>query len=108
MGQDGYLVTHEWNFYVFETSLILPVFVIFNWYHPSRYLTNIGFRQNRPDGEELHASKWYSPAKYIPALRKARNEENKGQTDVELRSGLGWEASNEGKTIPIKAEIESV
>ncbi|KAH7407937.1 RTA1 like protein-domain-containing protein [Cadophora sp. MPI-SDFR-AT-0126] len=97
-GQDGYLVTHEWNFYVFETSLILPVFFIFNWYHPSRYLTNIGFRQKRPDGEELRDLKWYSPA----------SEENKGQADVELRSGLGREASNEGKTIPIKAEIESV
>ncbi|PVH72811.1 RTA1-domain-containing protein [Cadophora sp. DSE1049] len=93
-GQDGYLVTHEWNFYVFETSFILPAFFIFNWYHPSRYLTNVGFRQERPDSQELRDLKC--------------NERNKGQADVELGPGLGWEASNEGTTIPIKAEISSV
>lgn len=45
MGFEGYLNTHEWNFYVFESGLILLVFGIYNVWHPARYLTNIGWKQ---------------------------------------------------------------
>ncbi|KAG0651878.1 rtm1 [Hyphodiscus hymeniophilus] len=46
-GVNGYLSAHEWNFYVFESAIILPVLVIYNIYHPAKYLTNIGWKQNR-------------------------------------------------------------
>jgi len=44
-GFDGYLNTHEWNFYVFESGLIIVVFAIYNLWHPAQYLTNIGWKQ---------------------------------------------------------------
>ncbi|KAF3406985.1 hypothetical protein DPV78_000640 [Talaromyces pinophilus] len=46
-GYDGYLATHEWNFYVFESLIILPIFLLFNIWHPARYISNIGWRQKR-------------------------------------------------------------
>ncbi|TGO43420.1 hypothetical protein BHYA_0001g00490 [Botrytis hyacinthi] len=46
-GFDGYLSIHEWNFYVFEAALMLPVLVLFNVYHPAKFLTNVGWRQQR-------------------------------------------------------------
>ena len=45
MGFNGYLNTHEWNFYVFESGLIIIVFAIYNVWHPAMYLTNIGWKQ---------------------------------------------------------------
>ena len=45
LGQGGYLTTHEWNFYVFESAIIVIVIAIFNVFHPAQYLTNIGWRQ---------------------------------------------------------------
>jgi hypothetical protein len=52
-GFNGYLNTHEWNFYVFESGLIIIVFAIYNVWHPARYLTNIGWKQTdgRPRSE---------------------------------------------------------
>ncbi|CZT02522.1 related to RTM1 protein [Rhynchosporium agropyri] len=108
LGHDNYLITHEWNFYVFETCFILPVFFIFNWYHPARYLTNIGFRQERPDGEVASAYKWYSPAKYVPALRKNDGEKKEAQqTDVELSAANSWE-DPEGTATPKGAKTSVV
>ncbi|KAG4413305.1 hypothetical protein IFR04_013565 [Cadophora malorum] len=108
-GRDGYLITHEWNFYVFETCFILPVFFIFNWYHPARYLTNLGFRQQRPNSNSTGiVYKWYSPAKYVPALRKKSQEQKTQQRDVELSSGNGWEESNECTKPPPESKTSSV
>ncbi|CCO26235.1 mitochondrial intermediate peptidase [Rhizoctonia solani AG-1 IB] len=36
--QQGYAITHEWMFYVFDSLLILIATVVFNWIHPSNYL----------------------------------------------------------------------
>ncbi|CAE6462303.1 unnamed protein product [Rhizoctonia solani] len=36
--QQGYIITHEWMFYIFDSLLILVATVAFNWIHPSRYL----------------------------------------------------------------------
>ncbi|ESZ96365.1 putative RTM1-like protein [Sclerotinia borealis F-4128] len=44
---DGYLSTHEWNFYVFEAVSMLPVLILFNVHHPAKFLTNVGWRQQR-------------------------------------------------------------
>lgn len=46
-GRDGYLLNHEWTFYVFESSIILPIFILFSIYHPANYVSNISFRQRR-------------------------------------------------------------
>ncbi|KAI9649427.1 hypothetical protein NHQ30_002003 [Ciborinia camelliae] len=46
-GSGGYLTVHEWNFYVFEALLILPVLVLFNVYHPAKFLKNVGWKQQR-------------------------------------------------------------
>lgn len=35
-GTDGYLMTHEWPLYVFDTILMFGVLVLFYFYHPSR------------------------------------------------------------------------
>ncbi|KAJ4361248.1 hypothetical protein N0V95_002066 [Ascochyta clinopodiicola] len=35
-GADGYLMTHEWPLYLFDTVLMLGVLVLFYFYHPSR------------------------------------------------------------------------
>jgi hypothetical protein len=48
-GNGGYLLTHEWTFYVFESAVILPCFVVFNVFHPAHYISNTGFRQKRGD-----------------------------------------------------------
>lgn len=50
-GFDGYLNTHEWNFYVFDSGIILTAFVIYNVFHPAQYLPNIGWKQT--DGRSL-------------------------------------------------------
>ncbi|KAJ1310197.1 hypothetical protein OPQ81_006941 [Rhizoctonia solani] len=36
--QQGYIITHEWMFYIFDSLLILIATVAFNWVHPSDYL----------------------------------------------------------------------
>ncbi|KAG8715688.1 Mitochondrial intermediate peptidase [Ceratobasidium sp. 423] len=36
--QQGYIITHEWMFYIFDSLLILVATVAFNWVHPSGYL----------------------------------------------------------------------
>jgi hypothetical protein len=48
-GFTGYLATHEWNFYVFEASVVLPVFILFNVFHPAKYVSNITWRQKKPN-----------------------------------------------------------
>lgn len=47
-GFDGYLATHEWPFYVFESVVIVPIFFLFNIYHPAHYLSHTGWRRTRP------------------------------------------------------------
>lgn len=54
-GFDGYLATHEWNFYVFESVIILPIFVLFNIWHPARYISNTGWKQKRSDDTLLES-----------------------------------------------------
>lgn len=44
-GFNGYLFTHDWNFFLFESTLMLLVLAIFNIWHPARYLINIGWKQ---------------------------------------------------------------
>lgn len=34
MGQKGYLLSHEWTMYVFDSVLMLGVMVIWGWWHP--------------------------------------------------------------------------
>ncbi len=46
-GADGYLFTHEWTFFVFESAMILPCIALFNVFHPASFISNIGFRQKR-------------------------------------------------------------
>jgi hypothetical protein len=48
MGPTGYPNTHEWTFYIFDTLPIFPCVAMFNWWHPSKYLLNMGFRQSGP------------------------------------------------------------
>lgn len=36
MGQDGYLLKHEWTLYVFDGALMFGVVVMFGWMFPSR------------------------------------------------------------------------
>lgn len=97
-GQDGYLLTHEWNFYIFETCFILPVFFIFNWYHPARYLSNLGFRQHRPGDQVVGGQKWYSPAKYIPARFLSSTRSRQPGPDFPVDDGYKW--NNPAKYIP--------
>jgi hypothetical protein len=61
-GFQGYLFTHDWNFFLFESAFMLIVLAIFSVYHPAQYLVNIGWKQtnvNRtnaagsPDGYDL-------------------------------------------------------
>ncbi|KEP54383.1 intermediate peptidase [Rhizoctonia solani 123E] len=33
--QQGYIITHEWMFYIFDSLLILIATAVFNWVHPS-------------------------------------------------------------------------
>jgi len=54
-GFNGYLNTHEWNFYVFDSSVILVAFAIYNVWHPAQYLTNVGWKQTdgiKPPGND--------------------------------------------------------
>ncbi|KAH6698508.1 RTA1 like protein-domain-containing protein [Leptodontidium sp. 2 PMI_412] len=55
-GFDGYLVNHEWNFYVFEAAIILPVLLIYNFYHPAKYLMNISWKQDKRRKDLVHTS----------------------------------------------------
>lgn len=59
-GVGGYLSNHEWNFYVFEAAIILPVLVTYNFFHPAQYLTNIGWRQNREGKGSANGAGWTS------------------------------------------------
>ncbi|KAL4881014.1 RTA1 like protein-domain-containing protein [Aspergillus karnatakaensis] len=43
-GRGGYISTHEWPFYVFDSVPILPCVALFVWWHPSLYLPYLGFR----------------------------------------------------------------
>ncbi|CAG8896947.1 unnamed protein product [Penicillium egyptiacum] len=43
-GTTGYLSTHEWPFYVFDTLCIYPCVALFIYWHPGRYLPYLGFR----------------------------------------------------------------
>lgn len=52
-GFDGYLATHEWNFYVFESTVVLPVFILFNIFHPADYVSNISWRQKKDQYLEM-------------------------------------------------------
>jgi hypothetical protein len=54
-GFNGYLATHEWNFYVFEAMVIYPVFILFIIFHPAKHVSNISFRQTKMDTTELHS-----------------------------------------------------
>ncbi|KAL5343453.1 RTA1 like protein-domain-containing protein [Aspergillus crustosus] len=43
-GRNGYINTHEWPFYIFDSVPILPCVALFVWWHPSNYLPYLGFR----------------------------------------------------------------
>lgn len=38
MGFHGYPFTHEWMFYVFESTPMVPAVTVFCVWHPARYL----------------------------------------------------------------------
>lgn len=40
MGQDGFLLDHEYFLYIFDGTLMLLTMVLFNVYHPSRIIHN--------------------------------------------------------------------
>ncbi|KAL5315617.1 hypothetical protein ACEPPN_016486 [Leptodophora sp. 'Broadleaf-Isolate-01'] len=44
MGREGYLATHEWTLYIFDSLVIFPAIALFIWWHPSKYLPYMGFR----------------------------------------------------------------
>ena len=41
-GRDGYLMSHEWFLYVFDTVLMLGVMVLFCWIHPGKIRRYLG------------------------------------------------------------------
>ncbi|KAL4980442.1 RTA1 like protein-domain-containing protein [Aspergillus desertorum] len=43
-GHGGYIDTHEWPFYIFDTVPIFPCVALFVWWHPSLYLPYLGFQ----------------------------------------------------------------
>ncbi|KAL4935668.1 hypothetical protein BDV06DRAFT_234117 [Aspergillus oleicola] len=43
-GQTGYVNTHEWTFYVFDSVPIFPCVALFVWWHPSLFLPYMGLR----------------------------------------------------------------
>ncbi|KAJ5729371.1 RTA1 like protein-domain-containing protein [Penicillium malachiteum] len=43
-GTSGYINTHEWTMYVFDTLVIYPCVALFIYWHPGRYLPYLGFR----------------------------------------------------------------
>jgi len=44
LGRGGYAETHEWVMYVFDAAAILPVVVLYAWWHPGMYLPYLSFR----------------------------------------------------------------
>ncbi|OOQ88102.1 RTA1 domain protein [Penicillium brasilianum] len=43
-GVTGYINTHEWTMYVFDTLVIYPCVALFIYWHPGKYLPYLGFR----------------------------------------------------------------
>ncbi|KAH0613540.1 uncharacterized protein H6S33_005426 [Morchella sextelata] len=44
-GRDGYVRTHEWPFWVFDSFLIWCVLLVFTLLHPADFLPNVGLRK---------------------------------------------------------------
>ena len=40
-GYQGYLFTHEWNFYVFEATPMIVAVGVFAWWYPPHYVTDV-------------------------------------------------------------------
>ncbi|KAF8610654.1 RTA1-domain-containing protein [Ceratobasidium sp. AG-I] len=57
--QQGYAITHEWLFYVFDSLLIIVATTVFNLVHPSNYLPNR--KGLRMDGTtyEVKKMRWF-------------------------------------------------
>ncbi|KAG8735007.1 hypothetical protein FRC12_018262 [Ceratobasidium sp. 428] len=57
--QQGYAITHEWLFYVFDSLLIIVATVVFNLVHPANYLPNR--KGLRMDGTtfEIKKRQWF-------------------------------------------------
>jgi hypothetical protein len=56
MGRDGYLLSHEWPMYVFDSALMVTTAFVFGWWYPGVLVV--------PD-----ASKEFSEEKYSPIER---------------------------------------
>ncbi|KAF8605084.1 RTA1-domain-containing protein [Ceratobasidium sp. AG-I] len=84
--ETGYVVTHEWLFYVFDSLLILIATAVFNFFHPSRFIPSR--RGLRMDGTTYEVdSSWWCCCCCSRKKRKSRNE-----SSVELRASKGQEA----------------
>ncbi|QRV86327.1 RTA1-like protein [Ceratobasidium sp. AG-Ba] len=57
--QQGYAITHEWMFYIFDSLLIIVATIVFNLVHPSNYLPNK--KGLRMDGTtfEIKKREWF-------------------------------------------------
>lgn len=56
MGQKGYLLSHEWTMYVFDSVLMLGVMVIWGWWHPGT------IRRERHGSQLLNMGSYQSKA----------------------------------------------
>lgn len=52
MGIHGYPFTHEWMFYVLESTPMLPAIAVFCVWHPARYLGGRGGKEGGEAGSE--------------------------------------------------------
>ncbi|KAG8687598.1 hypothetical protein FRC09_013400 [Ceratobasidium sp. 395] len=67
--QQGYAITHEWLFYVFDSLLIIIATVVFNLVHPANYLPNR--KGLRMDGTtfEIKKRQWFKRKRLVTASR---------------------------------------
>lgn len=60
MGNDGYLLAHEWPIYIFDAVLMWLVTVFFFWWYPSRVKQEL---YDRVDAEHMLQGHAYPPEK---------------------------------------------
>ncbi|KAG8739911.1 hypothetical protein FRC12_016172 [Ceratobasidium sp. 428] len=67
--QQGYAITHEWLFYIFDSLLIIVATVVFNLVHPANYLPNR--KGLRMDGTtfEIKKRQWFKRKTLVNASR---------------------------------------
>lgn len=51
-GNDGYTISHEWMFWVFEGAFMIVALAVFCIWYPSRYLGNAGTNKAKKSSSE--------------------------------------------------------